>query len=280
MLGRLAGRRDRHGRATSRNKVIVRAMKASRVYDASFVAFCTGGPMRTLRLFLSAGVVTGLLATSATATPLTLQYDVTITRHCSRSTGLCSTVSIGGLELTVTTDDTLVIRDTPSGGFRGEFGPTTMTIDTSRVGDFANPFGGGFVESFQTSSIDNFRLHIGDSTGYEVGGDRDGTQSQQYLMYRWLEVLLGNRPTPPTSADVGILLAQDLEFYHSVRAKTCISSQSENCTYDPRSFDAYGVARFRESSLPPVPEPASFVLFSLGLAVIAGTRRRRRSKVE
>jgi hypothetical protein len=248
--------------------------------------------MRTPRLFLAAGMMTGLLATSATATPLTLQYDVTITRLCFRTAPPCSTVSIGGLPLTVTTDNTLVIGDTPTGNFSAEFGPSTMTVDTSRVGDFANPFGDGFVDSVQTSTIGNFdnglfertSLLISDSTLHEVGGDRDGTVSRQYLVYQYLELLRDGvpdgRPMPLTSADVGTLLAQDLTFYHSVRARTCPVSNSENCTYDPRSFDAYGVARFRESSLPPVPEPASFVLFSLGLATIAGTRRRRRSKVE
>ena len=186
----------------------------------------------------------------------------------------------------------LVSQDVPTGNFFAEFGPSTMTIDTSRVGDFANPFGGGFVDSVHASTIDNFdngffestRLFISDSTLHEVGGDRDGTTSQQYLVWRYLELLQrgvpDGRPRPLTSAEVGILLAQDLVFYHSVRAKTCPTSESENCTFDPRSFDAYGVARFRESSLPPVPEPASIVLFSLGLAAIAGTRRRRRSKVE
>jgi hypothetical protein len=248
--------------------------------------------MRTLRLFLAAGVATGLFATSATATPLTLQYDVTITRLCFRTAPPCSTVSIGGLDLTLTTDDTLVIRDVPTGNFFGEFGPSTMTIDTSRVGDFANPFGSEFVDTVQTSTIDNFdngffestRLFISDSTLHEVGGDRVGTTSQQYLVWTYLELLQrgvpDGRPRPLTSADVGIMLAQDLVFYHSVRAETCPVSESENCIFDPRSFDAYGVARFRESSLTPVPEPASIVLFSLGLAAIAGTRRRRRSKVE
>jgi hypothetical protein len=248
--------------------------------------------MRTLRLFLAAGVATGLFATSATATPLTLQYDVTITQLCFRTAPACSTVSIGGLDLIVTTDDTVVNRTTPAGNVSAEFGPSTMTVDTSRVGDFANPFGSEFVETFQTSAIDNFdngsfestRLFISDSTEHEVGGDRVGTTSQQYLVWTYLELVQrgvpDGMPRPLTSADVGVMLAQDLVFYHSVLAETCPVSESENCIFDPRSFGAYGVARLRESSLPPVPEPASFVLFSLGLAAIAGTRRRRRPKVE
>ena len=247
--------------------------------------------MRALRLFLAAGVMTGLLATVATATPLRLEYDVTITGKCFRSTGLCSTVPISGLNLTITTNDTIVSQDAFLNVFQSHFGPSTLSIDTSRVGAFASPFGdGGTVQTFESNYISNFDNGLGESTRMLIGHtyeqvlSGDGSEIQEYLVYQRVD--LQQRGVPdgiprfPTMADVGIMLAQDLPFLLTVRAATCPMVGSENCVYDPRSFDAFGVASFREASLPPVPEPASFVLFSLGLAGIAATRRRRRSKVE
>ena len=118
----------------------------------------------------------------------------------------------------------------------------------------------------------------------QVLSSDSGPEIQEYLVYQRVDLTQRGVPDGiprfPTMADVRIMLAQDLPFYLAVRAANCPMVGSENCVYDPRSFDAFGVASFREASLPPVPEPASFVLFSLGLAGIATTRRRRRSKVE
>ena len=241
--------------------------------------------MRTLRTFLAAGVLTGLLATSATATPLTLQYDVTVTQRCVNPNGPCSTVTIGGLDLSLTTDDTIVSREVYPTEIRAHFGPTTLAIDTSGIGDFANPFGSGrvlstrdsFIDNIDTGSFENTTVFLSDLRVEErVAGDT----SQQYWIYRTLGLgrdgVPDGRPANLTSADVGILLAQDLLFYHSVRAYICTGS--DPCTVDPRSFDSFGVARFRESSAP-IPEPGTVVLFGLGLAAIDASRRRRRSGI-
>ena len=67
--------------------------------------------MRTLLNLFGVVTLVGVLAPSASATPLTLLYDVTVTRLCDFVTGSCSNVSIGGLELTITTDDNILRRE-------------------------------------------------------------------------------------------------------------------------------------------------------------------------
>jgi hypothetical protein len=239
--------------------------------------------------------MTGLLATAATATPLRLEYDVTITGKCFRATGLCSTASIGGLNLTITTNDTIVSQNTfpppVPDTFTSHFGPSTLAMDSSRVGSFASPYGDGVtVQTFQSSYISNSDYGFFESTRMLVGNTYEqvlssdtSSEIQEYLVYQRLDFTQRGMPDGiprfPTMADVGITLAQDLPFLLTVRASTCRMVASENCVYDPRSFDAFGVARFRESTIP-VPEPATVVLFSLGLAGIAATRRRRRAKAE
>ena len=112
--------------------------------------------MRTLLNLFGVVTLVGVLAPSASATPLTLLYDVTVTQLCDVATGSCSNVNIGGLELTVTTDDNILSREyQPSADqptlSRANFGPTTLTIDTSSLGFFANPFEPDEVSSIMTS---------------------------------------------------------------------------------------------------------------------------------
>ena len=99
--------------------------------------------MRTLLPFLGVVAFVGVFSPSASATPLTLQYDVTVTRLCDFVTGSCSNVNIGGLELTITTDDTILRRERtlfrPTLVSRAYFGPTTVAIDTSSLGFFREP---------------------------------------------------------------------------------------------------------------------------------------------
>jgi hypothetical protein len=59
--------------------------------------------MRSLCALFGVGVIVGLLPSPASATSLTLQYDLTITQRCGTSPGSCSAVNIGGLPLTLTT---------------------------------------------------------------------------------------------------------------------------------------------------------------------------------
>ena len=117
--------------------------------------------MRTLLPFLGVVAFVGVFSPSASATPLTLNYNVTITRLCDVATGSCLDVNIGGLELTITTDDNVLRRER---GFSGDqpvvspayFGPTTVVIDTSSVGFFANPFEPDDVVSDVTSWTPDF----------------------------------------------------------------------------------------------------------------------------
>jgi hypothetical protein len=244
--------------------------------------------MRTLLNFFGVVTFVGVLAPSASATPLTLQYDVTVTRRCDVATDSCSNINIGGLALTITTDDTIHLREHEPFLSRAHFGPTTVAIDTSSLGFFANPFIPEEVSSIRTSWVQDTDFGTEASIGafvqdllFESGrinGDQPGSEQYQVMM-----LLSSGRahagdgiPVDPTSADVHASLAQDLLFYHRVSAATCVDRNP--CVFDPRSFEAFGTATFRQE-IAPVPEPATLSLLSLGLVAGAAARRLRRSRV-
>ena len=236
--------------------------------------------MRSLAALLGVVVIVGVLPPPVSATPLTLQYHLTITQRCGTSPGTCSAVSIGGLPLTLTTDDTInrrVISPDSSWAF---FGPTTVSVDTSVLGDFANPFTPDSVFTEAANFLVNSAFGF---TFVSVGDQRVevtdlGNTTQTYLVLRILEFgrdVVPGTPADPTSADIANLLAQDLRYQQIVYAVTCSPAGGNPCVYDSRSFDASGTATFREVSAP-VPEPATGVLFGLGLTACAAARRRRR----
>ena len=94
--------------------------------------------MRILLPFLGVVAFVGVFSPSASATPLTLQYHVTVTLLCDFATGACSNVNIGGLALTIATDDTIHLREHQRFLSRAHFGPTTVAIDSSSLGFFAS----------------------------------------------------------------------------------------------------------------------------------------------
>ena len=107
--------------------------------------------MRILLPFLGVVAFVGVFSPSASATPLTLQYAVTVTQLCDFATGACSNVNIGGLALTITIDDTIHLREHERFLSRAHFGPTTVAIDSSSLGFFASPFAPEEVTSIMTS---------------------------------------------------------------------------------------------------------------------------------
>ena len=250
--------------------------------------------MRTLLPFLGVVAFVGVFSPSASATPLTLQYDVTVTRHCIATPPPCPDVNIGGLALAITTDDTIHLREhLPSADqpflSRAHFGPTTVAIDTSSLGFFANPFVPEEVFSTMTSWTMDSDFGTGQaSLGSFIqdllfeGGRRDGDQppSEWYQVITHLSSGLAHAgdgvAVDPTSADVHASLAQELIFYHQVLAVTCVDR--DPCAIDKRSFDASGTATFRQQ-IAPVPEPATLSLLSLGLVAGAAARRLRQLRV-
>jgi PEP-CTERM motif len=246
--------------------------------------------MRTLFSFFGVVAFVGVLAPSASATPLTLQYDVTVTRLCDFVTGSCSNVNIGGLELTVTTDDTILRRertlfdDVPVVS-RAYFGPTTVAIDTSSLGFFANPFEPDEVLSHVTSwtqdvdfpgtgNTSSLQTFIQDVQFETSQPPREGYQVLTTLQ-NGLDHAKDAVAVDPTSADVHASLMRDLRFFQHVFAAICVDDE---CVFDPRSFEASGTATFREQ-IAPVPEPATLSLLSLGLVAGAAARRLRQSRV-
>jgi hypothetical protein len=244
--------------------------------------------MRTLLIFFGVVTFVGVPARSASATPLTLQYDVTVTSLCDFVTGSCSNVNIGGLELTVTTDDNILRREHTLFGdqpvvSRAYFGPTTVAIDTSSLGFFPNPSEPDEV----ISARDSFTQDV----DFPGTGNTSaiGTLIQDFLMEssqppgEFYQVLteLGNSldhakdavAVDPTSADVHASLMRDLRFFQQVVAGICVDN--DPCVFDLRSYEARGTATFREQ-IAPVPEPATLSLLSLGLVAGAAARRLRR----
>jgi hypothetical protein len=249
--------------------------------------------MRTVLPFLGVVTFVGVLAPSASATPLTLQYDVTVTRLCDFATGSCSNVNIGGLELTVTTDDTILFREYGPSSSTAHFGPTTVAIDTSALGFFPAPFVPDVVVSFRSSSttdyeaLDTHEASLGTSITdlrLEHSDEPFEDDFPPELQYSLFTMLSGGErphaadgvPEDPTSADVRASLARDFRFYYQVWAAMCIDTLP--CDIDPRAFEAFGTATFREQ-IAPVPEPATLSLLSLGLLAGAAARRLRQSRV-
>ena len=244
--------------------------------------------MRTLLNFFGVVAFVGVLAPSASATPLTLQYDVTVTRLCDVATGSCSNVNIGGLELG--TDDNILSREyQPSADqptlSRANFGPTTLAIDTSSLGFFANPFEPDEVSSIMTSWTQDYEaLDTHEASLQPFIQDHLLETSQPHReLYQVLTTLQGGLahaadgvPVDPTSADVRASLMRDLMFFQHVSAGICVDD--DPCVFDPRSFEASGTATFREQ-IAPVPEPATLSLLSLGLVAGAAARRLRQSRV-
>ena len=248
--------------------------------------------MRTLLPFLGVVAFVGVFSPSASATPLTLQYDVTVTWSCVIKEP-CSNENIGGLALAITTDDTIHLREhLPSADqpflSRAHFGPTTVAIDTSSLGFFANPFVPEEVFSTMTSWTQDTDFGTEARLGSFIqdllfeGGRRDGDQppSEWYQVITHLSSGLAHAgdgvAVDPTSADVHASLAQELLFYHQVLAVTCVDRDS--CAIDERSFEASGTATFRQE-IAPVPEPATLSLLSLGLVAGAAARRLRQLRV-
>jgi hypothetical protein len=236
--------------------------------------------MRSLCALLGVGVIVGLLPSPASATSLTLQYDLTVTQRCEPSTGICSSVNIGGLPLTLTTDLTISRREIYPEASWAWFGPTTVTFDTSVLGDFPNPFTPDAVFTDHSNFMVNHDFGVGNwghtfVSAVDPRVEYTYDTGQMYMVQRTLEfgrdVVANGIPEDPTSADIAMLLANNMSYQEIVYAMRC-SAGGQDCVFDPRSYSASGTATFR-GALTPVPEPASGVLFGLALAAYTAARR-------
>ena len=202
--------------------------------------------MRSLCALFGAGVIVGLLPSPASATPVTLQYDLTITRRCEPSTGICSSVNIGGLPLTLTTDLTINRREIYPEASWAWFGPTTVTFDTSVLGDFANPFTPDAIFTEASNFMVNHDFGVG-AWGHTFVSAVDPrvevtyNTGQMYMVQRTLEfgrdVVANGIPEDPTSADIAMLLANNMSYQEMVYAMRC-SAGGQDCVFDPRSVRA------------------------------------------
>lgn len=226
-----------------------------------------------------------MLAPAAEAAPITLHYDVTFTELCYHQTTGCSDVNLGGFVLTLTADN--VVVNTSSTGSTATLVDPRLSIDTTSIGFFTNPYPAALgVMAFYEGRVyerDNgaeqwsgglVRDHFNTS-----GGPGYGTYVVSQLLTEESPKTPGDGSVVPlTSGDIfDLLTLPDFLFTYSVSAWTWACSPY-NCPrdIDPRSFEATGVATYRDLTAAPVPEPATLSLLGLGLAAAAAHRARKR----
>ena len=159
-----------------------------------------------------------------------------------------------------------------------------MTFDTSVLGDFANPFTPDAIFTDASNFMVNHDFGVGNwghtfVSAVDPRVEYTYNTGEMYMVQRTLEfgrdVVANGIPENPTSADIAMLLANNMSYQEIVYAMRC-SAGGQDCDFDPRSYSASGTATFR-GVLAPVPEPASGVLFGLALAAYTAARRVRRA---
>ena len=168
---------------------------------------------------------------------------------------------IGGLPLTLTTDVTINRRTIHPEASWAYSGPTTVTFDTSVLGDFANPFTPDAIFTEASNFMVNIDFGVG-AWGYTFVSAVDPrvevtyNTGQMYMVQRTLEfgrdVVANGTPEYPTSADIAMLLANNMSYQEIVYAMRCWAG-GQDCVSDPRSYSASGTVTFR-GALAPVPE--------------------------